>query len=126
MVIVQWRSKRKPSGSRYKIPYRSKRKFEMGRAPALPTLGERKRKTQRQRSGSTKFFLLSGDKVNVYNPKTKKCAVSKITGVIENQANPNYVRPNIMTKGTVITTELGKAKITNRPGQEAGINAVLL
>ena len=31
-----------------------------------------------------------------------------------------------MTKGTIIETEKGKAKITSRPGQEGSINAVLV
>ena len=46
--------------------------------------------------------------------------------VIENTANPNYVRQNIITKGSVIETEKGKAKVTSRPGQHGVVNAVLL
>jgi small subunit ribosomal protein S8e len=36
------------------------------------------------------------------------------------------MRRNIITKGAVIKTELGDAKVTNRPGQDGLINAVLL
>ena len=49
-----------------------------------------------------------------------------MTTVTENPANKNYVRRNYLTKGAVVTTELGKAKITNRPGQDGCINAVLV
>ena len=46
--------------------------------------------------------------------------------VVENPANRHFVRRNIMTKGTVIETEKGKARITSRPGQDGTINAVLI
>jgi small subunit ribosomal protein S8e len=31
-----------------------------------------------------------------------------------------------MTKGAIIETEMGKAKVTSRPGQDGVVNAVLL
>jgi small subunit ribosomal protein S8e len=46
--------------------------------------------------------------------------------VIENTANPNYVRQNIITKGSIIGTEKGNAKVTSRPGQHGVVNAVLM
>ncbi|HJJ40868.1 MAG TPA: 30S ribosomal protein S8e, partial [Methanocorpusculum sp.] len=33
---------------------------------------------------------------------------------------------NLMTKGAVISTDLGKARIVSRPGQDGVINAVLI
>ena len=38
----------------------------------------------------------------------------------------NYVRQNIITKGAVIMTDAGKARVTSRPGQSGSINAVLI
>ena len=38
----------------------------------------------------------------------------------------HYMRRNILTKGAIIKTELGDARITNRPGQDGVINAILL
>ena len=64
--------------------------------------------------------------MNVVDPKTKSSKKVKIKTITENPANRNFVRRNIITKGAVIETELGKAKITGRPGQDAAINAVLL
>jgi len=60
-----------------------------------------------------------------YN-RTKKYSKVKIKNVVENPANRHFVRRNILTKGTVVDTDKGKAKITNRPGQEGSINAVLV
>lgn len=126
MVITQWRSKRKATGKAYKKPYRSKRKYEMGRAPTLTSLEETKVKNIRTKGGDTKTRVVSANIANVYNPKDKKSAKLKIKNIVENPANRHYVRRNIMTKGTIIETEKGKAKITSRPGQDGTVNAVLI
>jgi small subunit ribosomal protein S8e len=49
-----------------------------------------------------------------------------IETVEENGANPNYVRRNLLTKGAVIRTEAGRARIISRPGQDGIINAILI
>jgi small subunit ribosomal protein S8e len=36
------------------------------------------------------------------------------------------VRQNIVTRGAVIETEAGRARVTSRPGQHGVINAVLI
>jgi small subunit ribosomal protein S8e len=46
--------------------------------------------------------------------------------VVENPANPHYVRRNILTKGAIVETEFGKARIISRPGQHGVINGVLV
>jgi small subunit ribosomal protein S8e len=51
---------------------------------------------------------------------------AKIETVEQNGANPNYVRRNLLTKGAIIRTEIGRARIVSRPGQDGVINAVLL
>ena len=63
---------------------------------------------------------------NLYNPKTKKYSITKIKAITDNPANRHFVRRSIITKGTVVETEAGKARVTNRPGQEGVINAVLV
>jgi small subunit ribosomal protein S8e len=60
---------------------------------------------------------------NLTNGETKKV---KIETVEENGANPNYVRRNLLTKGAIVRTEIGRARIMSRPGQDGIINAVLL
>ena len=49
-----------------------------------------------------------------------------IKGVVESPDNRNFARQNIITKGTVINTELGNAVVVNRPGREGNINAMLV
>ena len=126
MVITQNRSLRKPTGGRYSALYRSKRKFEIGRAPAMTTIGDNCGKIARAKGGGEKQKLHKTLTANVFNPKSKKYAVSKIKTVVENPANRNFVRRNIITCGTVIDTDLGKAKVTSRPGQSGVVNAVLV
>ena len=62
---------------------------------------------------------------NVFNPKTGKVQLSKVVTVKSNPANPNYVQRNIITKGAIVQTELGVARVTSRPGQDGVVNAVL-
>ena len=78
----------------------------------------------RGNGGIRKRALLSCDEVNVFDGK--KYHKVKIMNVVDNKANRHFVRRNIMTKGAVIKTEIGDAKITSRPGQEGAINAVLI
>ena len=125
MGIIQGRPNRKASGGKY-VSYRGKRKNERGNRPVLTKIGEKKSRTHRVRGGTEKYSLLSTQIANVYDPKTKKYSKAAIKTVVENPANRHYVRRNIITKGTVIDTEKGKAKVTNRPGQENTINAVLI
>ena len=120
----QWRSKRKPSGGRYHTPYRSKRKFELARFAANTILGEQKLKKVRTRGGNVKNRLLYVNYANVaVGDKVKKV---KILNVIDNPANKFLARRNIMTKSAIIVTDIGKARVTSRPGQDGIVNAVLI
>ena len=124
-MITSQRSKRTVSGGRYR-DYRKKRLYEKANAPTLPKLGAPKRKMIRVFGGSLKQRILDIDFANVIDPKTKKYSKAKIKTIAENPANTNYVRRNIMTKGTIIETDLGRARITNSPGSEGSVNAVLV
>ena len=125
MVVTQHRSKRSVTGARY-IKSRHKRQFETGSVPTLTKLGARKHRSARILGGSSKQRLLAEEKVNLANPKTKKVEVVKIKSIVENKANRHFVRRNIITKGAIIETEKGKARVTSCPGQEGSINAVLV
>ena len=50
----------------------------------------------------------------------------EIKNVLETPSNKFLARQNILTKGTIVQTEAGKVKITNRPSQEGMINGVLI
>jgi len=117
--------KRKPTGGRRR-PYRKKRKYEMGSFPTETILGETKRKIDRRRGGNLKVRLLSTSQVNVSDPKTGRTETVKILRVLKNPANKDYDRRGVITKGTIIETPLGTARITSRPGQNGVLNAVLI
>ena len=125
MAITQRRSKRKVSGGRYHKGARKKRLFESGQMPTSTSIGKTKRKTVRVRSANTKQRLLKVEFANVVG-KDGKTAKAKITSVTENKANKNFVRMNIITKGSIIETEKGKARVTSRPGQDGIVNATLI
>ena len=125
MALWQGRSRRKPSGGRIRFA-RKKRKYEIGREKQETGIGELRLKLVRTRGGNRKVRVLMGDMANVIDPESNKAKKVKILSVLENPANPHYVRRNIITKGVIIQTDLGKAKVTSRPGQDGTINAVLV
>ena len=104
------------SGRRYK-KQRKKKKYEIKGQKRVVKLSEDKRKNLRVKGGNKKTVSLGAKHVNVVlsNNKTKKL---QIKNVIETPSNKFLARQNIITKGTIIQTELGKVKVTNRPSQE--------
>jgi len=117
--------KRKPTGGKRK-PYRGKRKFEQGSFPTETVLGEPKRKVERRRGGNLKVRVLSEKYACVTDIKTGKTQKAEIIRIIKNPANVDYDRRGVITKGTIIETSLGLARVTSRPGQNGVINAVLI
>lgn len=117
--------KKKPSGGR-KRAHRGKRRFERGSFPAETTLGEPKRKIARGRGGNVKVKVLRDKYTCVTDPKSGKTEKVEIVRVVKNPANVDYNRRGVITKGAVIETPLGLARITSRPGQNGVINAVLI
>lgn len=117
--------KRKPTGGKVRL-YRGKRAFEIGSAPTETSLGETMIKTELVRGGNKKIRLLSCNFANVTNPATKETKKVEISRVIKNPANTDYNRRGIITKGTIIETPLGQAKVTSRPGQNGVVNCILI
>lgn len=124
---MQWhgRSVRGMAGGRIR-PARKKRRVEIGRAPSETHIGETRSRIIRTHGGNRKVRALRATYVNIADPKTGKSTRSVIENVEQNPANPNYVRRNLLTKGAIIKTELGRARIVSRPGQDGVINAVLI
>lgn len=126
--MVQWHwdlHKRKPTGGK-KRPYRKKKRHDRGRDPALTIIGDRKIRVKRVRGGGVKYSLASDHYANVIDAETGACKKVKILRVIANKASRDYERRGVLTKGAIIETEIGKAKVTSRPGQDGIINAILL
>jgi small subunit ribosomal protein S8e len=115
---------KKISGGKY-IKNRKKKKHENSGQKRVVKLGEDKRREKRTRGGNEKTFMLKAKFVNVQidDKKTKK---TEIKNVLETPSNRFLARQNIITKGTVLETELGNVKVTNRPTQEGTLNGILL
>lgn len=116
--------KRKPSGGRKKA-YRMKRRYEKGSFPTETILSEPRQKVVRSRGGNTKIRLPGTNLVNV-SDNSGKTQKTEIIRVIRNPANVDYDRRGVITKGTIIETSLGSARVTSRPGQDGLVNAVLV
>ena len=116
---------RKITGGKYHSR-RKKKMFELPGKERKVILKETKRKYMRVRAGDTKTVLLAANIANIYDPKTKKMKKAKIKNVVETPQNIFLARQNLLMKSAIIETELGKARITNRPGQEGHVNAVLI
>ena len=129
--MAKWHgiSRRKPSGGRLKRPnrYRGKRRTEVSSEAQYAYIGEKDdRKMYRKNAGSQTTRLLLANTVNVNIPKEGKTVKATINSVIANDADPNFIRRNIVTKGSVVDTSMGKVKITSRPGMHGVASGILL
>ena len=118
-------SGRKYTGGR-KIAMRSRRKFEIDRYPNEALIGNDVQVIRRVRGDNSKTALKTAEFANVSNEEENKTTKSKILRVIKNTANKDYERRGVITKGAVIETELGLARVISRPGQVGVVNAVQL
>jgi len=125
MALWQGDSRRSKSGRRIRYA-RGKRKFEIGRERHLTTIGNTTLKNVRTKGNNRKTRAKTTNIAYVVDPKSNKTTKTDVISVVENQANIHYVRRNIINKGAIIVTKIGKAKVTSRPGQYGIVNAVLL
>ena len=117
------RSTKKRTGGRRRAT-RKKRKHELGSAPTETQVGAHKLKVVETHGGNTKVRAIETDVASVATGDGVEQAT--IEDVVENASNPNYVRRNIITKGAIVETDAGRARVTSRPGQDGQVNAVLL
>lgn len=76
------------------------------------------------RGNTTKVKLKAAQFVNVVTKEGMKKVAMRT--VLETPDNRHHARQNIVTKGAVVDTEIGKVKITNRVGQDGVVNGRLL
>ncbi|MFD1634143.1 30S ribosomal protein S8e [Haloplanus ruber] len=119
----QGRSTRKRTGGRLR-PFRNKKRYQLGRQPAETTVGEPRFQTIDARGTETKTRALATNVAHVADGA--ETVEAEIENVVENPSNTNYARRNILTKGAIIETDAGQARVTSRPGQTGQVNAVLL
>jgi small subunit ribosomal protein S8e len=89
-------------------------------------MGEESHRIVRTAGGNQKVRIFSSNIVNATDPANGKTKKTTFSTVVENPANPHYVRRNILTRGAIVQTPLGKARITSRPGQDGVLNAILV
>src|ERR687889_2463538 len=118
-------SGRKFTGGR-KVAMRGRRKFEIDRYPNEALFGDNQIKTRRVRGNNMKTAVKFGAFVNLADPMSKKTTNSKILQVVKNPANKDYERRGVISKGALLETESGLAKVISRPGQDGCINGVLV
>ncbi len=116
---------RKASGGRYKKQRKKKHYEKIGKIRTVK-INETKKKAIKERGGGKRKVLVASNVVNLTDKKTKKATKAKITNVLETPSNRFLARQNILLKGSIIETDKGKAKITNRPSQEGSVQAVLI
>ena len=123
--MAKWnlRSKRKPTGGLLSRNLK-KKKRNRGNKFLGVSVEERNLKSIRTRGNNVKLRLLSEDSANVANKG--KIEKAKILSVKENKANPHFVRRNLLTKGAIIETDKGLAKVTSKPTHNGVVNAVLI
>ena len=124
MVWNDTLSKRKPTGGK-KRAYRAHRIFDVGRHPVETIEGEQKLKKVSGRAGIEKVKIVRANVVNVSDPSSGKTEKLEILDVISNPANADYNRRGVITKGTIVRTEKGLARIISRPGQNGALSAVI-
>jgi small subunit ribosomal protein S8e len=117
---------RTPSGGRH-TSHRGKRRFEIGSHPTATHIAPATKVVVADtKFGGIKSRALTADRVNLFDPKTKKFSQAKVKSVVECAANRHYVRRNVMVRGAIVETEKGRARVTSRPGQNGTVNAVLI
>jgi len=124
--IYQGNDLKKITGGK-KGRHRKPRKYELGGYPTETKLSnEEVREIERAFGGNVKIRLKKALYANVMDPSTKTARKVRILAVEQTPADPMLARRGVIVKGAIIRTEIGKAVVTSRPGQDGVINAVLI
>lgn len=115
---------KKISGGKYK-KQRKRRIRDLAGQRRIVKLGNIKRKVARVKGGNKKTMLLAANTVNI-SDSNHKIVKATIKNVLETPSNKFLARQNIITKGTIVETDKGRVKITNRPSQEGILNGILI
>lgn len=125
MGVWHRRSTRTSTGARLRR-LRSKRKHQMGRTPTETLMGDVKRITIDSRCRTKKSPALRLTQVNVIDSSKNITFRAELQDVEKNPANMDYQRRKVITRGTIIKTSKGRARVTSRPGQDGILNAILI
>ena len=121
-----WKTNKKgrtPTSGKY-WPANKKRLSDLGADPLLTKVGKKVLRAKRTRGGGQISQLVTINTANLLiDGKYKKTAIKLVK---ENPANRNFARMNVITKGAIIETADGMAKVTSRPSRDGVINAILI
>jgi len=95
------RQKRSATGAQ-RAHYRKKRKFELGRQPAMTKLGAKRIHTVRTRGGNVKHRALRLESGNFAWGSEHCTKKTRLIGVVYNSSNNELVRTNTLVKNSVI------------------------
>lgn len=112
----------KKKGGGLKGKRRDKRRSESITPVSNLQTGGNKIKLAWGRGGAYKVRPLKLKSANMFDPATKKSMKVDVIRVLENKANREYARRNIVTMGSIVETSSGKAVVVNRPGQSGQIS----
>jgi small subunit ribosomal protein S8e len=105
---------------------RGRRKFEIDRYPNESVVGPSQVIARRIRGNNNKVAFKSAEFANVIDQENKRVIKSKILRVTKNPANRDYERRGVVSKGAIIESENGTARVVSRPGQDGVVNAILI
>src|SRR3989475_10538237 len=98
MALWQGRSKRKPTGGRYR-PFRKKRRREIGRGPQYAFIGAQRLKLYRTKGAKRKGRILSPEFAKVLDRRTSAKKKVKIVTAKADPSHPTLLTLNMMTRG---------------------------
>lgn len=108
-----------------RVKFRDKKLAHMGGVfTATKVAAADKRVVVSGRGSTTKTKLKRAAFINVRNKEGKIIKVKIIS--VEQSHMQDYVRQNIITKGAVLNTDLGKVRVTNRVGQDGVVNGIVV
>ena len=114
---------KKISGGKYVAARKKKLQESLGQK-RIVKLGEEKRKQKKVSGGNRKVISFGAKFVNVQTKgKSKKL---EIKNVVETPSNRFLARQNIITKGTILLTDSGRVRVTNRPTQTGMVNGIII
>lgn len=109
--------------------YKDKQLAHFGNPATNPKLAkegvkEEVRMLKATRGGNVKTKLKTSIYMNLLTATGMKKV--RMRNVVETPDNRHHARQNILTQGAIVDTEAGKAKVTNRVGQDGVVNGILV
>jgi small subunit ribosomal protein S8e len=98
------RHKRRATGGRMPV-HQKKRKFEMGRQPAMTKLGQKRVRTVRGRGGNMKYRALRIDAGNFSWGSEAVSRKTRVLDVVYNATNNELVRTKTIVKNCIVTVD---------------------